>query len=910
MAVDRLYRAEIQIPAAQIGSGGVSNYTATLTHSCFTTNCSKFLDADGSESPQADGGDVIVTLDEAGENRVAIDIIKFSLDNTPASSRVQITVGPLALSAVVANKLYIWWGHEDTQSQPAVAAAYGQYATYHSTLEGYWPMTEGSGATIYDRTDGQYHGSMNFSNWESAGRNGLPSPNFGVEADTRWIDMPYAAVLKPNNEYTVSMALKPDMAETVSPLGAMTQTAASAVRQCFLFSASGSAKTYTVYLGSDSTSDAISLGGVYDGNWDDILLRETSNLTTCYLDGVAIADTSVLQKTNNVYNWDVGRFYHNFNNFYWAGLLGDLRIFSTPLGEADAVTFRNNSLQPATFAEVQKPALFELSSFGRQGIGVVQPQSGTDFPLVGVPSLDVRYLLADAYLSYDDPADYTPELVELALPFRIAWIYGLGVLNSTRPTNYPAPVHDVDMLVVDANNCVVFDSTKCDSFYYREWTDRLDICGWHSGSNGSMFIAIHTKWGETADPNIIPVRYESNIAPEYAILDERSVERLPKRVKSLTVVLDNYSHAVDFVEGYNMNVSHEGEFLRGNGLRVTQRVLFDASAGNGLGIFPGCEPELTAIRKINNVRPTDSGDYYLAANDCYYARQPSTIVNQSPREAIVTPAMIQAGNDCGPCCPCEDYVETAEYMNRTRDSYDWLGRQFEGIRTQYHENRDRWLASKCCFERFPLRLVAQPQLCPAVDIGLQFCNLTDQCVSELELQLCVEIIGVGIIHGSVFSISSISSASSESSVCSNPISEEVLGFTFIRGQTYKSPRRSSEIERYRMGGEHPCYTAYWDSVEAAQSVWVRFRLNLGCCGVDASGNPLYVKLTLTGSVSDPIGSDVAPITVPICGSAGSSISSELAIANRQVLLRCPVNTDDTYDPVCPDGEKGCATPTE
>jgi len=547
-------------------------------------------------------------------------------------------------------------------------------------------------------------------------------------------------------------------------------------------------------------------------------------------------------------------------------------------------------------------APIQYSQFGRQGLGVVQPQSGTDYPLVGVPSLDIRYLLADASLVYDDPADYTPSLIEYCPPFRIKWLHGLGTVATPHPKHFPAPTHDVDIIVVDCNNCVVFDSTKATTFFSEQWTDRLAVYGWET-DEATMFIVVHTKWAETADPDMTPIEYEDEITPDSATLDERAVERRPKRVKSFTVVLDNYTRTeVDFVEGFNMDITSDGEFDRGNGLRLAQRVLFDASPGNGLGIFPGCEPDPLVIRRINNIGPTTQGDFYLAANDCYYARQPSTIIQSDPRIALPTPAMLQVGNDCGPCCPCEDYVETAEYMNRIRDKYDALGRQYENIRDQYHENRDRWLDSKCCFERFPLRLVVQPQICPYLDIGAQFCNLTDYCVGGLELKICVEIVGAESSSSSI----SVSFPSS-SSVCQS-ISEEVPGFTHIRGQSYKSPRRTSETERYEMGGKHPCYLSYWDAVEAAQSVWVRFRLGFNCCGTDLQNNPLFVRVTLTGQVGDPIGQPLAPITVPVCGSWGSSISEDLAIAWDQALLRCPTDSNDSFS-VCP-GEVDCAEPSQ
>ena len=535
--------------------------------------------------------------------------------------------------------------------------------------------------------------------------------------------------------------------------------------------------------------------------------------------------------------------------------------------------------------------------YGRQGIGVVQPQSGTDFPLTDVPSDDIRYLLADAYLSYEDEADYSATLCPLRPPFRIAWLHGLGALPTPQPAGQPTPTHAVDLTIVDANNCLVFDSTTATRFYARQWTDRLAIYGWETAT-AHFYLVVHTCWGLTADPQLSPREYETNITPTSAVLDERCVERLPRRVRSISVLTtDMQKLPVLLSGGYNMSLTHEGEFKRGNGLRLSQRINFDATPGGGLGIYPGCEPTVPVITRINNIAPDAHGNFHIAAHQCYAARHPSTIIVPSPRQADVTHAMMQLGNDCSPCCPCEDFVATADYMNATRNHYKAVGRLLESTRDQYHENRRRWLASKCCFERFPLRLVVQPQLCPYLDVGAQFCNLTDHCVGPLQLNINVEIFG-----GSAGDGLSLISLSSGSSICVNPQSEEVPGFTFARGQNYKLPRRTSEVGRYKLGGAHPDYTAYWDAVEAAQSAWVRFRLRFDCCGVTPDGDPLFVKLTLTGKVGDPVGSPLADILVSPCGSSSSSASDELAMARAEAVLRCPREPADTFDPVC---ETGC-----
>lgn len=514
----------------------------------------------------------------------------------------------------------------------------------------------------------------------------------------------------------------------------------------------------------------------------------------------------------------------------------------------------------------------DYDPYGRQGIGVTQPQSGTDFPLVGVPSDDIRYLLADMSLSYDDPFDYGETDSPFVGPFRIYWLYGVGCQESDGNSFTPEPVNEAEIIVVDDNDCVVFDSTEASKFVSRAWGDRLHVYMWET-TDAILSIVVHTKWGDTADPGMEPRKYDTNIFPENAVIDERSIERRPKRVKSVQVVLDNYTKlGLDFVEGFNMEINPAGEVIRGN--KLFNRIEMRATPGAGLGIFPGCDPTPLVIRKINNVPPTTAGDFFMSANECYYVRQPSVIESDG---SYVTAATLQFGNDCVPCCGCEDYVATGEYMNRTRDKWAALGSDAESVRDQYHANRDRWYDSKCCFERHPLRLVFQPQLCPFLDVALQFCNDEADCVGPLQLNVEFE------------EIDGFAGSSASTSL----VPEIVPGFTYIKGASAQPYRRGGAVERYTMGGAWPNFTAYWDGVDPKQSVWVRFRLKFPGCGEKVSGGPLVVSATLTGEI------DGVPIEVPFCdGPVGEDYeptSFNVAEETKQTVLRCPPSESDIFD---------------
>lgn len=521
-------------------------------------------------------------------------------------------------------------------------------------------------------------------------------------------------------------------------------------------------------------------------------------------------------------------------------------------------------------------AALTFCQYGRQGVGVAQPQSGSDYPLVGPPSADIRYLLADLWLAYDDPFDYGESAQPFQLPFRIWWLHGVGTTLAARRAYTPTPAHAVDVMIVDARNCVVFDSTQAGDFTDSAWGDRLRVCTWQSAA-GYLSLAYHTCWGETAAPGVVPTEYADNIYPTSAVLDERTTMRAPRRVRALRVGLDRFTDtAVEFHEGYNVTI---GSSAATRGSRQGARLRFSATPGAGLGVYPECDPPPLYIRRINGVAPDESGAFFLAAHDCFFVRQPSTLATTT---STTTAAMLKVGNDCEPCCSCEDYVATAEYMNQVRDRFAATGQLLAGVRDMYHVNRQRWCELRCCFESKPLRLVLQPQLCPYLDIAAQYCNSSDKCVGPVTLTVRFDDLAAAL-----------SSASASCDGAVEPIGVEQPGFTSAKGLTHRSGRNSGAVERYTLGGEWPEFSAHFDAVEAYQSVWVKFRLKFTCCGVDTDGAPLTPKATLTGTVAGE------PIQAPICDdNVGVTCESSLAAAasvTASAALRCPPAADQFFN---------------
>lgn len=456
--------------------------------------------------------------------------------------------------------------------------------------------------------------------------------------------------------------------------------------------------------------------------------------------------------------------------------------------------------------------------YGRQGIGVAQPLSGIDYPLAQ-PSSDIRELVADFFLSYEDPATFG-EGDAYTHPFHIKWLYGVGATVNSAPGWAPSPVHGVDILIVDDDDVTVFDSTTATTYRDYAWGDVYHIYEWDDGTQVCRLV-VHTAWPPTGD--VTPHEYDLHLAPENGELEERTLSRLPKRVRSIRVVLDEFTHEqnIDFTCGNNINIAVEDPVLA-QGRRRTNRITFNADPGTGTGKYSNCEENISYVARINGVAPDAHGNLAMAATGCYYLRQPTTIVSTSPRRSV--PAILlnplaghlQLGNDCGPCCRCDDMIDAALRMNELRDDYAAIATTVNYARNLYHENRDRWLLAAACREVRPLAVGVFAQNGPYVDIVGQFCNQTSACLGDLEL---------------IFTLSSVPSGTP----------------TIVCGSTRIWETSPPQVVPYTLAGTWPTFHAYWDSVQAFSAAKLQFRLMFPGGGLD-TGVPYAVTTELTAKI--------------------------------------------------------------
>ncbi|NDC55327.1 MAG: hypothetical protein EBZ69_00580 [Alphaproteobacteria bacterium] len=258
-----------------------------------------------------------------------------------------------------------------------------------------------------------------------------------------------------------------------------------------------------------------------------------------------------------------------------------------------------------------------ISQLGRQGVGVIQPQSGLDYPLVA-PSEDIRYLIADFHLSLEND-------VSSLAPFYISNLYGVGCIENEPAEEFITPVHDADILVRGANGDVVFDSACVDTkFETKEWGDDYRFYSWKN-EKGVCNLLAYTSWADTDSSQRF---YDKYLTPQNGALDARSVYVLPRRLLSISVGTGAGSFRmtgkINLVNGYNTTLTAAAPTI--DNFAVNTAVTIGAAAGSGKGKYSTCgdnpAPIVFPVTKINGIA-APTGDFLLSATDCLYVRRPT-----------------------------------------------------------------------------------------------------------------------------------------------------------------------------------------------------------------------------------------------------------------------------------------------
>jgi hypothetical protein len=349
-------------------------------------------------------------------------------------------------------------------------------------------------------------------------------------------------------------------------------------------------------------------------------------------------------------------------------------------------------------------------------------QFATAYPFAK-PSDDVRGLLTDFYLCYEDPG------CVVTLPLRVDWLHGLGSAVAAPPPGTPAPVNPVEVLVKDAAGYVVFDSTEATQFYVQPWGGR-SVVEWLTTYGVCRLVV------QDVDPTLWP----ADLRPAAGELDGRTYHSLPRRVLSLGAEGVFFAPgAVEIDNGFNVDVQADEQPRVDGGRRVTQ-IVFTIEPGLGAGTAPGCGVEAEVlVRTINGVGPDAGGNFVLDAYECFRLQLPLTVDGvtatygtpdldpETARHAVLV------ANDCVPCCECSDYVNVYKGLTGTWNAWKRAAELLEKVRDDFAANRTRWQAAVACARENPLRLRLLADKACAAQVSASYCNNTGTCVKPLTM---------------------------------------------------------------------------------------------------------------------------------------------------------------------------------
>jgi hypothetical protein len=470
--------------------------------------------------------------------------------------------------------------------------------------------------------------------------------------------------------------------------------------------------------------------------------------------------------------------------------------------------------------------VYVTSTLGRRGVGVVQPQSGLDYPFTA-PSEDIRYLVADLDVAVDDSGLYAETATEFQPPFRIKNLYGAGCIDNAPAGGFLTPTHDVDIVIVDAANRTVFDSTEADTtFSQKPWGNDYSIIRW-GNTRGQCSILLYTTWPQD---DAEQRHYNKYLTPQNAIIDTRAVYVIPKRLRSIRVTdvagledidtAEKITGAFVLENGYNTeltSVTAATNFVNSAAITIS------AAAGTGLGKFSNCadsgdEIVVRPITKINGVAIGETGDFLFGATDCLWAHRPTT-----ETDGAVTPTLgdhMELGAGCNPCCECQDYVDVGLQINQYRSQYANIGNRVYNTKQIHEQNIQKWLDQRACGLDHPLRLLLVPQRCPYMDIVCMVCNPCTECLYVRELSLAL-------------------------TAPEGVTADLELGYTALFAANING--RPTAINKTTTGGA-TVFNIPFPIVRAGDSAYIRFRIKFS----EASEYAVTGVLTATLNTDDPV----------------------------------------------------------
>jgi len=340
----------VTIPAAQVGTGGVTNYTVLLTEDNIP---SAVVDSGGSAPSQANGGDLRVTsnADQYVSTQYACWPALWGHDASPC----ELYFGPVTLSDSVDNVFRVYYNTAAASTQPAEDASYGKDTVFHSGQKAFYIFDEdpeADGAALIDHTSNANNGTPNgtmltadevtgkvHNGWDFDGGDdfvdcgtdsSLLSEVFTLRA---WINVNTTS----NDQYFVSF-------NTVAAALHGPSVAITTDNKPYW---KGHVTNGTVLFEADYVDDTMMHFVLINPNASSV------DDSTCYLNGALVADDTVSDAA--VLSFATLLIGRRPTTLFTDGVIDHLGLWSSGLSAAWVTTDYNNSNDPATFATEGTP---------------------------------------------------------------------------------------------------------------------------------------------------------------------------------------------------------------------------------------------------------------------------------------------------------------------------------------------------------------------------------------------------------------------------------------------------------------------------------------------------------------------------------------------------------------------------
>jgi hypothetical protein len=169
------------------------------------------------------------------------------------------------------------------------------------------------------------------------------------------------------------------------------------------------------------------------------------------------------------------------------------------------------------------------------------------------------------------------------------------------------------------------------------------------------------------------------------------------------------------------------------------------------------------VRTINQIGPDAAGAFRIEAGGCHKVQSPlaETAPVGGVRQAEYAAAGLSAGqaaaalrlgNDCAPCCGCDDFADTYRGLSLLWDQWQALASWGMAVRDRHGRNVARWNAQAECRAAQALAFTARPE--PACKSGLsaQYCNRSGCCNYDVRVRFTVQqyvdgVLAIGPVPG-------------------------------------------------------------------------------------------------------------------------------------------------------------------